>query len=445
MVTTQQERNPRRLVLCFDGTGNVFTGDESDTNVVKIYDMLDRFRDDQFHYYQPGIGTFHAGAKSLSPWGRFKERFWLAMDQALGTSFEYHVSEGYKFLMRYYAPGDAIYIFGFSRGAYTARFLADMISEVGLLSQGNEDMIRFAFSSFGKVQNSRGKETKSAKNIEDARYLAKFRKTFCRPNVSVYFLGLFDCVNSVSQFEIPFRIGSYRYIAMAPAKHIRHAVSIHERRLKFKPALCMFDKERSAGSEVKEVWFAGNHCDIGGGFKYEGKSRHLLSDVPLAWMIDEILALDDQPCGKLAFDKTTLEQSPHLKAGREWAMRALIEEDEESEEGEEEMSDRQMKLHDHLTFNRGASWVSTSMWWILEVLPLFTRLELEHGEWIPRYWPPNFGAMRDIPLDAHIHISVFYLKSAGVICEMPELGGDDSPILKDPFKPMRLLLREQTS
>ncbi|KAK2785523.1 hypothetical protein FQN52_008435 [Onygenales sp. PD_12] len=404
---TQPSRKPRRLVLCFDGTGNVFTGDESDTNVVKIYDMLDRHSGDQFQYYQPGIGTFHTGPKDLGPWGHFKEKLTLMLDQALGTTFEYHVSAGYKFLMRYYAPGDAIYLFGFSRGAYTARFLAAMITEVGLLSQGNEEMVRFAFSSFAKVQNSLGKVEKSAKNTEDART-------------------------------------SYRYIAVAPAKHIRHAVSIHERRLKFRPALCMFEHERSTGADVQEAWFAGNHGDIGGGFTYEGTSKHLLSDIPLAWMVDEIMALADQPCGPLAFDKSRLTDSPDLQAGREWAnvkppklLPAIPDRDIVPAMG--------IRLHDYLALNRGASFFKTALWWILEILPLFTRLELEHGQWVPRYWPPNFGNMRDVPHDAQLHISVSHLLAAGVVEKMPKLGGDDAPLLKDPFLPVRLLFREQTS
>lgn len=61
----------------------------------------------------------------------------------MGTSFGEHVMAGYKFLMRYYTDGDAIYFFGFSRGAYTARFLAQMLDYVGLLTAGNEEMLRF--------------------------------------------------------------------------------------------------------------------------------------------------------------------------------------------------------------------------------------------------------------------------------------------------------------
>ena len=68
-----------------------------------------------------------------------------AKDSAVGSSFDQHVVSGYRFLMRFYSPGDEIYIFGFSRGAYIARFLAEMLDYVGLLSHGNEEMVKFAW------------------------------------------------------------------------------------------------------------------------------------------------------------------------------------------------------------------------------------------------------------------------------------------------------------
>ncbi|EEH05494.1 conserved hypothetical protein [Histoplasma capsulatum G186AR] len=401
--TNRENRSdvPRRLVLCFDGTGNSFQANESDTNVVKIYDMLNRFDKNQFHYYQPGIGTFDAGTSNsgISFIGRLRASIGSMMDQAIGTTFEYHVSAGYKFLMRFYSPGDAIYIFGFSRGAYTARFLAEMINVIGLLSQGNEDMIRFAFQSFSEVQRNRGKINKSTKERDQERYLEHFKRTFCRRDVK------------------------------PPAVHIRHAVSIHERRLKFKPALFLFEKDHQ-DSDIHEVWFAGNHCDVGGGFHYEGPGKHLLSDIPLAWMIDQVNALGDQPAGKLAFDQETINQRGHMKAGR---APVLLPTHGLSSHTPRESALKERRPHDFLAFDRGVTRFATLMWWILEILPLFTRLELEYGEWIPRYWPPNLGATRDIPRDAKIHCSVVQLYKAGVLSEMPRLGGDLPPFLEDPI------------
>ncbi|KAK2798077.1 hypothetical protein FQN51_007896 [Onygenales sp. PD_10] len=437
MNREQRSSTPRRLVLCFDGTGNSFQANESDTNVVKIYDMLNRFDKNQFHYYQPGIGTFDAGSSGsgTSYIGRVMASIGSAIDQAIGTTFEYHVSAGYKFLMRFYSPGDAIYIFGFSRGAYTARFLTEMIHVIGLLSQGNEDMIRFAFQSFSEVQRKRGKLNKTEKEKEHERYLEHFKNTFCRREVKVYFLGLFDCVNSVGQFDVPFRRQSYRYIATPPALHIRHAVSIHERRLKFKPALFLFEKEHK-DSDIHEVWFAGNHCDVGGGFHYEGPGKHLLSDIPLAWMIDQVRALEDQPAGPLAFDEVTMKTRGHMRAGH---AKVHVPTHGHPSHTPRESILRERRPHDFLVFDRGVSRFATLMWWILEILPLFTRLELEHGEWIPRYWPPNFGSTRDIPPDAKIHCSVVQLYKSGVLQEMPRLGGDPPPLLEDPILLLKML------
>lgn len=75
---------------------------------------------------------------------RVKSWYMKSKDSAVGSSFDQHVVGGYRFLMRFYNPGDEIYIFGFSRGAYIARFLAEMLDYVGLLSHGNEEMVGFA-------------------------------------------------------------------------------------------------------------------------------------------------------------------------------------------------------------------------------------------------------------------------------------------------------------
>jgi len=90
----------KQFVLCFDGTGNKFSGTDADSNILKIYRMLDRTGDDQFHYYQPGIGTYVAQANtSTSSAGRmkrFKHWYAKAKDSAIGTSFDLHVMAGYR-------------------------------------------------------------------------------------------------------------------------------------------------------------------------------------------------------------------------------------------------------------------------------------------------------------------------------------------------------------
>ena len=133
---------PRNIVLCLDGTSNKYAS--ANTNVVKLYAMLDRTRIDQLSYYQPGIGT-------IAPpgiWGKFKQWFVTRLDLAIAWLLSDHVTDAYRFLMRYYQDGDRIFVFGFSRGAYTARVLAGMLHKVGLLTQGNEELIPFAWDMF---------------------------------------------------------------------------------------------------------------------------------------------------------------------------------------------------------------------------------------------------------------------------------------------------------
>jgi uncharacterized protein (DUF2235 family) len=120
--------------------------------------MLDRTQRNQYHYYQPGIGTYITSA-NLSETGlisKLKASYLKAKDSAVGSTFAHHVLGGYKFLMRYYNSHDDIYIFGFSRGSYIARFLAEMLDFVGLLSAGNEELVQFAWKTFAKWQQRKG-------------------------------------------------------------------------------------------------------------------------------------------------------------------------------------------------------------------------------------------------------------------------------------------------
>ncbi|KAH6612650.1 hypothetical protein C7974DRAFT_369601 [Boeremia exigua] len=233
----------KQFVLCFDGTGNKFSGTDADSNILKIYRMLDRNNDDSFHYYQPGIGTYVAqtGSSTARPGRieRFKHWYAKAKDSAVGTSFDLHVMAGYRFLMRYYTPGDDIFFFGFSRGAYTARFLAEMLDHVGLLSAGNEEMCHFAWKTFQKWQcrlESNDEEKKEKKELLE--FMCAFRETFSRPVRAIRFLGLFDTVNSVPHFESAWMQRSkFPYTARSSSRVIRHAVSIDERRAKFRQDL----------------------------------------------------------------------------------------------------------------------------------------------------------------------------------------------------------------
>jgi hypothetical protein len=95
-----QPRAPprKKFVLCFDGTGNKFSGTDSDSNILKIYRMLDRSDSSQFHYYQPGIGTYVTtdSLSQTSKIARVKSWYLKAKDSAIGISFDQHVMGGYK-------------------------------------------------------------------------------------------------------------------------------------------------------------------------------------------------------------------------------------------------------------------------------------------------------------------------------------------------------------
>jgi uncharacterized protein (DUF2235 family) len=96
MDAPPNSNGPKSFVLCFDGTGNKFSGTESDSNILKIYRMLDRSRGNQFHYYQPGIGTYvtTSSLDHTSMFTRFKSWYDKAKDSAVGSAFADHVMGG---------------------------------------------------------------------------------------------------------------------------------------------------------------------------------------------------------------------------------------------------------------------------------------------------------------------------------------------------------------
>src|SRR5581483_9080737 len=118
---------PRNVVLCCDGTANEFARDN--TNVVKLYAMLQQDAASQITYYHPGLGTMEP-AGVLTPWRR---RMMMMLGQAMGYGLANDLRDAYVFLMNHFQPGDRVFLFGFSRGAYTARAVASLLHMYGLL------------------------------------------------------------------------------------------------------------------------------------------------------------------------------------------------------------------------------------------------------------------------------------------------------------------------
>lgn len=254
---------PKNIVVCCDGTGNEFG--EKNSNLIKLYRAL--VRDSrQVTYYHPGVGTM--GAKNaLTAIGK-------TWTKVRGLAFGYGVSDNiadaYEFLMHNFEPGDSVYIFGFSRGSYTARALCGMLRMFGLLSRGNEGLIPYAIRLF--------------KSRKKNRFLvaASFKKTFCA-DCKPYFLGVWDTVSSVGWILDPIGMkpGSLPFTRLLPdVAIVRHAVSIDERRAFFRQNLV--DEVSSDAHNVRQVWFPGVHSDVGGGYP---ELQSGLSKIPFQWML----------------------------------------------------------------------------------------------------------------------------------------------------------------
>jgi uncharacterized protein (DUF2235 family) len=253
----------KNIVVCCDGTGNEFS--DRNSNVVKLYQML-VLDPTQVAYYHPGVGTM--GARSaLSPVGK-------AWTQLLGYAFGYgasdNVADAYQFLMRNFQPDDQIFVFGFSRGAYTARVLCGLLHMVGLLREDNEGLIPYAIRLMKRKP-------------PDFAVAAKFKKTFAR-DCKPHFVGVWDTVSSLgwiyNAVHFPFTNAS----SNPDLNIVRHAVSIDERRAFFRQNLFGPPSGKNPKQDVAEVWFAGVHSDVGGGYE-EDQSQ--LSRITLRWMLCE--------------------------------------------------------------------------------------------------------------------------------------------------------------
>jgi len=258
----------RNLVLCFDGTTNKF-GTDRITNVVRMFELLEKTSPEQFCYYQPGIGTYDAKIPVQDDNMTVFSKFTMLVDAAFANSLWKQISGGYRFLMTHYHSNDRIYMFGFSRGAYTVRALCGMLEKVGLLSFGNDEQIRFAWKMYEQEGN---------KNLADT-----FRRVFCQ-DVQIHFLGLWDTVKAT-------RRNLYEPQTKSFISYVYHALALDERRVDFKPHPYLEPKEDSRqpsgqpDTRVFERWFVGDHSDIGGRFPFTGLSGDALANPPFRWIV----------------------------------------------------------------------------------------------------------------------------------------------------------------
>jgi uncharacterized protein (DUF2235 family) len=288
----------KRLVFCFDGTWNKVTAD-CPTNVVLVAEMVCPIAQDgipQIVYYDEGVGT----AKS--------EKF---RGGAFGKGMMTNIRDAYLFLLFNYEPGDHIFAFGFSRGAYTARSFVGFIRHAGILNINNANEIDRAIELYKAVYNGAGDDSNEALEFRSkfssqicvSEWDRDWRIANCKdehiadfPVLEIKYLGVWD---SVAALGLPKFVPGATWYNRKHHKHdvkltskvqsARHAVAIDERRILFVPVLWNNINELNAlkhksvfdiDAPYQQKWFPGVHGAVGGGSRDRG-----LSDQALGWVL----------------------------------------------------------------------------------------------------------------------------------------------------------------
>jgi uncharacterized protein (DUF2235 family) len=274
----------KRLLVFLDGTWN---RPDDNTNVWRAR-LVASDRDHEGHaqeaYYEEGVGT---------------KAFEKIRGGALGTGLELNIRNAYQWLMSRYDDGDEIFLFGFSRGAYTARSLAGLINKCGLLQPGSTFSIPEIFERYKKgdavlpLYKLRF-EDPSELTSDDRLLLRETRQ------IEIEFIGVWDTVGALGIPVGNFPLQAVRKRAAAPYlfhtpypsrqyRHMYQALAIDENREPFKPAMWTFyqpnhEQERTlkADQTIEQRWFAGVHCNVGGGYRNDA-----LAQIPLAWLLEK--------------------------------------------------------------------------------------------------------------------------------------------------------------
>ena len=249
----------KNIVICCDGTRGKYESEDKNTNVVRLFERLIPDGPSQISYYDPGAGTY-------SP-------MWTPPGQALakglesasgvgitGTGVRKNIVEAYRYLMDYYDRGDRVFLFGYSRGAYTVRALAGMLHVGGLLTKGSYNLIPYMAEMYYK----------------ERRGVAQDFKDRCSRECPTYLIGVWDTVASVGYI----RQKRFSNSVLNPdVKFGYQALAINERRYFFQPSI--WDEDVSHGEQIiEQVWFAGCHGDVGG-----QDADRSISDISLEWML----------------------------------------------------------------------------------------------------------------------------------------------------------------
>lgn len=269
----------KRIVVCCDGTWNK-PDQPHPTNVVKVavtLKMADADGIEQLLFYDQGVGT---GTLDRIRGGAF------------GVGLSRNIQEAYRFLVFNYEPGDELYFFGFSRGAYTVRSAVGLIRNSGLLRREHFDKIDAAYQLY------RRRDKESAPAEAEA---TEFRRNYSH-EPRVKFIGVWDTVGSLGipldgPMALVNKFWEFHDLRLSRSVDCAcHALAIDEKRKPFRPTLWEQHPQAPASQVLEQVWFAGVHSNVGGGYADTG-----LSDIALLWMVGKAEA-----CG-LAFNREYLQ------------------------------------------------------------------------------------------------------------------------------------------
>ena len=269
----------RNLIVCCDGTSNEINANL--TNVLKLYRILEKDAQQRV-FYDPGVGTIG----KLATWGRVRQKFVEVLGLATGFGLDDNILDAYRWLCSNYETGDRIFLFGFSRGAYTVRALAGLINMIGLLTADQISITDYALTAY-----------KRAAEQDDLPIAWQFQRISEARDVTIHFMGVWDTVASVlvprpDRLYLP----SMQFLPYTKQNSrvsiFRHALAIDERRRMFRNYNWNESQEfhptrfgrAKRPQDSKQVWFAGVHADVGGGYPEQESS---LSKFPLDWMLSE--------------------------------------------------------------------------------------------------------------------------------------------------------------
>jgi uncharacterized protein (DUF2235 family) len=264
----------KRIIVCCDGTWNADDSQTDDTNVAIMARSIHGSQETggiiQIVLYVRGVGT--TGLK-LETW----------IEGATGVGIDDNIRSAYQFICQNYLPGDEIYLFGFSRGAFTARSLAGLITACGILYRQSLGSLPDAWAYY-----------RSPKPHSPAAFAAQYKvQSHLEPSIT--FLGVWDTVGSLgipgSLFTADNK-AKFAFHDTSPSPVVKRgvqALAIDEHRHDFTPTF--WTGVAPPGVSIQQVWFAGAHADVGGGYK-----TRTLADIPLVWMAKQAeaagLALD---------------------------------------------------------------------------------------------------------------------------------------------------------